>query len=95
MLMWTSVTAVSLAIFIFWLFFLRTNLSRPVPSDTFLEKIKNEFSVWLAKLRPFPATPQNDNANSELDELRSKVFPDIGDQKFRTTNEGNNVNGSE
>ncbi len=100
LLMWVGVGLVSAVIFGFWVVFLRNDLSRPSKPDTAFERVRTEIRSFFAKLRPFK--PDLDTRTPEersLDELRSRVFPDIKGGSSTTngngnTNEGETVNGN-
>lgn len=92
MLMWTGVIVVTAAIFILWLGIARSNLSQPSASDSFFGKISSELSDFFEQFKPFKAPEAATNENPELEDLRDRVFPEIKDQKFSTSNDNQNVN---
>lgn len=90
--MWLGVVSVGLIILIVWILTLKWNLSTTSGSDSLLGKIRTELTSFFSRF----TTKKNTNVNAEdkaLQELRERVFPEIKDQEFQTTNtSGNNIN---
>lgn len=91
MVMWTSVVVAAAIIFVLWLGFLKADLRRSTSPDTFFNKIRNEFSRVFSGFRSDPSSGTNTN-DAALQELRSRVFPELKDRQFITNDTTSNAN---
>lgn len=94
-LMWVGVISVTAVIFVGWIGFIRSDLSRPGGTDTFWSTLGDEFSTFIRTMKPFQGSNdsganRNGAVNDGLDDVRQQVFPDLDDQSFTTGNQNAN-----
>lgn len=85
-MMWGGVVVASGIIFIVWISMLRFESSTSGSNDTIYGKIKSELSR-LFTLQS--AKKSTSNTNSELEDLRNRVFPNINTDSFETGRQSN------
>lgn len=80
--MWVGVALVTVAVFVFWLGFMRTYQPSASGSDTVFEKVRAQVTSFFQGVHLFRAPEPSEQ--QELNDLRQRVFPEIKDQSFTT-----------
>lgn len=91
MLMWGGVILIAVVIFVAWIGFIQSDLSRRSGSDTLLSKIRSEFTDFLNRVHLLRTNANTNATDPELEDLRKRVFPEVKDQEF-STGANENVN---